>query len=525
MDLTNQNIDKVVEDIRNFFQKAGVAPKDVLKICLVAEESLLRWQEHFGEDKDFQLNMRKWFGAPKVTIRLKGEPFNPLDNELEDDSIFSNEIMQNLLHHETASTAYRYENGHNELVFASTKERKPLKIPGGSITVAILLAIGCSFLIGYLPPDIAATLLNVVVTPLLSTLMSIIVTVTVFMVFFSIVSSICAVESTSTLSNVAVPVIRRLFSLDLFVVSLTIFISLMFFPVLSIEAVGSLPDFSKISELFLALVPTTFFDAFDNRNIPQVTILAFLVGICITTIGNDIPTIKTIAIEINSLIFKIMKLVFGTIPLLIFLCILKTLWTSSAAQIFSVWKILLVDSLVLVVITLIMLIRLRLETSMNIADFFKKILPAFVVSLTTGSSSAALPKCLEVSKENLRIDEKFCNFAMPLLLMLFSPAKIVQLTVSVFYVASVTNGHIAAAELFIIAFLAIQMSISTPSVVGGIAASFSIMLSQMELPLEYIGSLVIVDVMTYNLFTALNFIVRECELTAAADKMNFLNKA
>ncbi len=525
MELSNQNIDKTVEDIRSFFQRADVAPKDVLKICLVAEEALLRWQERFGANKDFQLYTRKWFGAPKITIRLKGQPFNPLDNTQEDDSIFSSEIMQNLLHHETASTVYRYENGCNEFVAISTKERKPLKIPGGSITVAILLAIGCSFLFGYLPADITATLLDDFINPLLSTLMSLIVTVTVFMVFFSIVSSICAIENTTMLGNIGVPVIRGFFLFDLLIIVLTIFISLMFFPVLSVDGGGNAHDLGKISELLLSTVPTNFFDAFVKRNVPQVIIMAFFVGLCIIMLGNRISNIKSIVNEFNLLMFQIMELVFETIPLLIFLCIVKTLMTSSVGQVLSVWKILAANCLAYGAFTLFMLIRLRLKTSIKLADFFKKIFPAFIVSLTTGSSSAALPKSLEVSKENLHVDEKFCNFWIPLSLVLFSPSKLIQLTVSVFYVAFVTNDNIAVAELFIIAFLAIQMSISSPSVGGGIAASFSIMLTQMELPLEYIGSLMIADVVTGNIFTAVNVLLRECELMVAADKMNFLNKA
>ena len=48
MELTNKNIDGAIKDIRAFFEKSNVPNKDVLKICLVVEEALLRDQEKFG---------------------------------------------------------------------------------------------------------------------------------------------------------------------------------------------------------------------------------------------------------------------------------------------------------------------------------------------------------------------------------------------------------------------------------------------------------------------------------------------
>lgn len=167
MKLTNKNINGAIEDIRAFFENAKIPRKDVIKICLFAEESLLRYQEKFGENHEFNLYKRKWFSAPKIIIRIKGEPFSPLESEQEDDTILSNEVMQSLLHYEEAKTIYRYENGYNELISTSTKERRPLKIPGGSITIAIILAVIFSLVLGHFPKEIQDVFANGIVTPIL----------------------------------------------------------------------------------------------------------------------------------------------------------------------------------------------------------------------------------------------------------------------------------------------------------------------------------------------------------------------
>ena len=523
MKFTNQNIAETVEDIREFFKRVGTSEKDVLKICLVLEESLLRYQERFGESQDFEVYRRKWFRAPEIILRINGEPFNPLKNDSE--SLFSNAALKNLLHYEDAKTTYRYENGCNEIIFTAPLELRKRKIPGGSITVAIFLAIISSFVVRYLPQDVQPILLNDILAPVLSTLMGLIVTVTLFMMFFSIVSSICAIESTTTLSNIGVPVIKRFFFLDLCIVALTVFVSQSFFPVLALEGAKSF-EAGKLVELILSIIPKNVFDAFLKCNILQVAILAFFIGFCIITLGNRVPNIKALAEEFNRLMFKIMDIVFSIMPAIIFLCIFKSLATSSLSEAISVWKIIAANCIAYAAFAVIMLAMLRLKTSENISAFVKKILPAFVVSLTTGSSSAALPKTLEVSKINLRVNEKFCDFWVPLSLVLFSPSKLIQLTVSAFYVTSMVQGdNISGYELIVVAFLAMQMSISTPNAGGGIAASFSIMLTQLGLPLEYIGALMMADVVTGNLFTALNVIVRECELVTFAKKMKFIDGA
>ena len=50
MKLNNKNIATVIENIEKFFDAVKVSEKDKIKICLILEESLLRYQEKFGED-------------------------------------------------------------------------------------------------------------------------------------------------------------------------------------------------------------------------------------------------------------------------------------------------------------------------------------------------------------------------------------------------------------------------------------------------------------------------------------------
>ncbi len=523
MNLSNQDIDKAINNIRDFFKNANVPHKDVIKICLIVEEALLRWQDRFGEAHEFKLYKKKWFGTPKIIIRIKGKPFSPLQNDLDDDTILSNEVMKNLLHYDEAKTIYRYENGYNELISVSTKERKPLGIPGGSITVSIILAVIFSFLVDFLPQDIQATLLNEVITPILDTLMQLVVTVTIFMVFFAVISSICAIEDSTMLGNIGLTVIGRIFFLNIIIILLTIFIGSLFFPLNFVEN-GDSFAISKVVELFLSIIPTNILAAFLDGNILQVTVLAFLIGICITLIGNQIPNVKSIVMELNELIFKVTEMILGVIPLTIFLCIFKTLVESDFSEFFVVWKLVAASIITYAAIILLMLICIKSKIKLGIKDFFKKIFPAFIIAFTTVNSSAALPKIIEVSRDNLRIEEKFCNFWAPLAFVMFSPSELIALTICVIYGISAAGSSLSLIDPLIIIFLAIQLSIATPDAAGGIAAAYGIILTQFGLPLEIIGALMITDVVIDNLFTGLDVVAHECELVLVANKMGFIKE-
>lgn len=486
------------------------------------EEALIRWQERFGAEHEFKIYMRKWFSAPKVVIRLADEPFNPLKNDIADDeSIFSNEVMRNLLHYDEAKTIYRYENGCNEIISFSTKERKPIKIPGGSMTIAILLAVICSFMFGFLSQDVQNILIKEIVSPLLSLLMNLIITITVFMMFFSIVSSICAIDDSTTLENIGLTVIWRIFALDFCIILISMAISEIFFPVIAISGESSI-EIGKIIELLLSIIPTNIIAAFSEANILQVTILASLTGISITIIGNQIPNAKNFFIEMNQLIFKIMELVLKVIPLIIFLCIFKTLSVNSFSDFFIVWKILAAGYIIAAIVAMFMLIRMQIKSKMSISQFLKKMYPVFIIAFTTGSTIAVLPKTLETAKNELHIEEKFSMFWVPLAVALFTPHGMILIVVAAFYVTAISGGTLSLMQLLIVAFLAIQITISLPKVAGIMPTLYGFLLTQLDLPLEFIGTLMIADVMVDNAFTVLTSLTHNCELVSVAHKLNFI---
>ena len=71
MQLNNENIAKTVRDVENFFRKAKVSNRDVMKICLVVEETLIRYQKRFGAAHEFSIYKKISSAQRKLKSELK----------------------------------------------------------------------------------------------------------------------------------------------------------------------------------------------------------------------------------------------------------------------------------------------------------------------------------------------------------------------------------------------------------------------------------------------------------------------
>ena len=520
MTLTNKNIDEVVEKIQKFFEPINIPKNDKIKIKVLLEESLLRFQEKFGEDCNFKFITRKWLGTPKILIKIKGKPYNPIDDD-GDEQIFPENVMKNLLNYEKAEIIYRYENGYNEILAFLPRKIKKLKIPGGSITISILLAIFSAFIVReFFSPQTQNILVNEILNPILKTLFGALVAVNIPLIFISIVASICNIEDVSMLNDVGTKILKRFFAMMIFITFLSIFICNLFFPVINFDFNVSFSlEIKIIFEMILSAIPQNIIEPFLSENILQVVVLAIIFGICITILGNRVEEIKILIMDLKQIIFKIVNIVFKIIPTIIFLCIFKIIVQGSTDEIFDVWRIIAAEYVLFILIPAIMLLMIKIKHGIKILDFLKKIYPAFMISFTTGSGSASIPKNIEICKNELKIDENLCDFYIPLSHAICQTSKIIGIVACVFFAAKFSGAEISIAQIFIIAFLSIQFAIAVVSCNGGMIATMSIFLTQLGFSLDAIGAITICDIFVANLSGVVALIVRDCDLLDLSKKV------
>ena len=523
MKLSNEDIAEVINKMGDCFESANVPRKDKMRLSLLVEEALLRFQEKFGEEQQFTVIIKKWLGMPKVFIRLKGRAYNPLEDD-DENQIFSEEMIQNLLDYEKAQVLYRYVRGTNEIIVLTTKEKKGFRIPGGSVTIAILLAFLVGFLCNQLPQSAREGIVTNAVTPVLQTLLGALVAINMPMIFISVVASICAIENITMLDEIGSRILVRFFAIMFFIAFLSIFVCSLFFPVIDFNLSGGvsvedLLEFKVIFELLLSIVPQNLVEPFSNGNIMQIVFMALLTGISMTILGDRVAKLKDLVNDMKYLIFKLVDIFFKVIPVIIFLCLLKTILIDSTDEILSVWKIVASEYVLYFGTMIIMLAMIAIRYKVKIMDFLKKISPAFLISFTTGSGSASMPKNMEICKNELKIDETLCNFYIPLSHSIFQTSKIIGVVACVFFGAEFSNATISAAQIIIIAFLAVQFSIASVSGNGGMVATMSLLFTQLNFSLDALGAITIADIFVVNFSGVVMLVVRDCDLLDLSHKV------
>lgn len=253
------------------------------------------------------------------------------------------------------------------------------------------------------------------VTPILDKLFSLIIAVNIPLIFISIIASICTIENVTILHDLSLKVFKRFFVIMLFVAICSVFIGEIFFPALNLNVDGQISssnsaEMQKIFDLILSIIPENIIGAFLDENILQIVLLAFVIGVCITISGDRIHDFKDWILDFQKIVIEMVSIVFKIIPVIIFLCIFKVVLQDSISELFGVWKIVVATYVIYTALSLTFLLKNYFLYNVQIVDFLKKISPACVITFTTSSGSAAMPKNIELCEKELKISKNLCEF-------------------------------------------------------------------------------------------------------------------
>lgn len=279
-----------------------------------------------------------------------------------------------------------------------------------------------------------------------------------------------------------------------------------------------------IFELILSIIPQNIVAPFSEGKILQVVVMAIVTGICVVTLGDRVSEFKAWIINLQKIIFKVSDIVFKMIPLIIFLCIFKTMLNGSTQEILNVWKIVAAEYILYFLMSAGMLLMISIKYGVKISDFLKKISPAFMISFTTGSGSASMPKNIEICTKELKIDKNLCDFYIPLSHSVGQTAKIIGIVTCTFFAAEFSGETISIAELFVIAFLSVQFSLATVSGNGGMVAIMTLLFVQLGFSPDAIGAVTIADIFVVNLSGVVALIIRDCDLVDLSHQVELSEK-
>ena len=501
--ITNEQIDISREEVTAFLEKAGTDHASVIRTAISVEEILLDYQSMPGEEATFSLRCRKVLGRPRIELQVFGREADPFAKESEE-----NRILNHLLANMGRAPVWRYRGGANVITFMLPKKRRK---PQTLLLASILLAVVSGLAFRFLSPDLGLRLDDALLQPLFNMVAGLLSAVSGPLIFLSICWGICSIGDVSTLNHIGKRMLRRFFLMIVFSCLFTAVLALPFIP-LQGSGGSSRLQISPLIELLQGIFPDNVLNAFVTNHPLQIIFIAVFVGLALLILGSKIPTVTSFVEEGNSITLLIMEQVTGLLPLLIFTSIFHMIITTHLGQLKSAYRLALFLLLIHVLILILPPMFVMLIRRVRPRVLLRKLMPPFLIILTTASSAAGFPLMLKTCKEKLGIDKGITDFGIPLGRVLYMPSAAAFLFAAPLFMAQAYDIPVTPTFLISDLLLSVLMSFAIPPIPGGDVGCYSLMFLQLGIPLNSLAVVMTLSMLFEFLGTATDMTSLQCEM-------------
>lgn len=261
----------------------------------------------------------------------------------------------------------------------------------------------------------------------------------------------------------------------------------------------------EVTDTLLNIIPSNPFAALAEGNMLQIIVMAVLIGIALTALGEKTKDIVKLVEQGNDLIMYLVHFVMKLAPYGTF----GLIATAVGSQGLSAMKAM---SLYMIVVVLALIVHgvftyggtIALLAKKNPVWFVKKFFPAISVAFSTSSSSASLPISMEIAQEKLGVKESVSSFVQPLGATINMDGTAIMQGVATIFIAQVYGIDLGMTEMLTVVLTAVLASIGTAGVPGVGLIMLAMVLSSVGLPVEGIGLILGIDRLTDMARTALN---------------------
>lgn len=229
----------------------------------------------------------------------------------------------------------------------------------------------------------------------------------------------------------------------------------------------------------ITAVPSNIFSAFaSNNEILAVVVVAIILGLCMTFLGEKTDPLKKVLENLNDIIQMFLNFLIDKVgPVAIFCMICRTLAVYGVEYIRPtlVWMITtIIVSLVLV--STIYPIGIFLTTRLNPIPFLKKSFKIGLFAAATNLSAATLPLNTKTCINELGCTEEISSFVLPTGMTINMNGTTAMHMIAITFIATAAGIDITPSTLVVAAFLSICTAMGCPAIpVAGTTMVYVIM--------------------------------------------------
>ena len=179
-----------------------------------------------------------------------------------------------------------------------------------------------------------------------------------------------------------------------------------------IVEMASTTHHNSFGELLLSLCPTSIFQAMSDGNLLQIVVFCIFFALAVCAVGKKAQPVIDILNSVASVMFKFTEYVMFFAPMGIFGAIAYTVGSNGITILLNYGKIILSLYVALVVFVAVVLVIACKLVKISVRGLIKAIQEPALLSFTTASSEAALPKAMTIM-EKFGVPKSIVGFVMP----------------------------------------------------------------------------------------------------------------
>ena len=509
--LDSEGISEAIKAITDFLESGGCVSKDVVRVTLCVEESLLTIRDRLGDSETFQVRCAHFLHTNTVTVTVSGR--NVMDSFVSDDSF---EIpMNRILSDASIRPEYSYESGMNKIKLELNVQTR-LSIGQKSI-LSLVIGAGLGGLATLLPGTVGADIGAKILSPIFSTFIQVVSALAALMVFLSVAQSIYLIGDKDSFRKIGGKFFRNTLGKMLLLSAVcTLACRLVFHPGTGGSAQT---DFYQIFDMILQIVPTSIVNPFLSGDILQILFLSVCLGVTLLLLGNRVPLAKQFIDQCCDIVNHAMEYVLRLMPYSIGMSVFTLITDSSLSSLGGIVKLMAIFILFIVITVLFSMFFTCLRWKRNLFCFIKDMMPIVILSFSTASSAAVMPLSMEICEKKLGIDKKLITFGVPTGTAMFKLGSVIYRVVVAFGLAEIFGVAITPFWLINCILISFCLSIAVPAVPGGGLTVLALLLAQLGIPDEALTIIIACDFITDRFATVCNCHCCVSELVNIAEEL------
>ncbi len=513
--LTPSALDEISSAFSSSLEKCGCGRKDVLRLRLALEDILLSWLEILpGTSVEYRSGRR--LGRSYIEVCVKGDEIR------EEDSIKDYTLSSRLLSQAGVSIIKSYKGGMNILSVYPEKKRKMSQIEKLLIAVISSVVLGLGMRV---VPEGVKTVVEDVTGPLFTLILNLLCAISSPMIFLAICWGIFNIGDISTLGRIGKRVITSIIVLTFLISALSSAVLIWFFPSsLSVEGTSLGGGIKAVYQMILDIVPSDIVSPFLNGNTLQIIFLGAALGIALLILGDRVSATRRVIEQMNEVVSLLMEALTLFIPVFVFLSLFSMVMSDIAVDVSGIFRVILLTFIFAPLVSLGFITVLALKYKVRIATLVKKLLPTFLIGVSTASSAAAFGVNMETCEKKLGIDPTLSHFAIPLGQVIFKPGALVGFTLMCLTMAEIYSVPVTPAWIVTMIIIVALLSMAAPPIPGGALTCYTVMFSQLSIPVEAVALAVAVNSIIDFIMTANNLTCLQVDTVLTAGSLGMLKR-